>query len=395
MECCVAETAKLPNVYAPPMNGRAAPNAVYIHVPFCLHRCGYCDFTLVARQDELIPSYLTALTNELAMLDRVYDVDTIFIGGGTPTHLTAAQLEQLLSLVKEHFQLADDGEFSIEANPDGLDDDRLDTLADAGVNRLSLGVQSFNDDVLRTLERQHSGHEAVAVVYRARERFANLSLDLIFGVPAQSLQQWQDTLKTAMDLPVTHLSTYGLTFEKGTDFFSRLQKGSLAATPDEIERDMYGFAIDALAESGYQHYEISNFARAERRCRHNQVYWAADEYFAFGPGAARYVNGARSTNARNVTRWIKSWLTNQPALQDHECLNSEQKAREAIYLGLRLVDGVDVSVFEKRFGVSVSNLASDNLGDHVAAGNLEVAHGRLRLTRQGRFIADTVIADFL
>ncbi len=391
----VPDPPPTPNVYAQPDNSRAAPAAVYFHVPFCLHRCGYCDFTLVARQDELIPSYLTALQNELAMLDRVYDVDTIFIGGGTPTHLTAGQLERLLQLISNHFRLTRDGEFSIEANPDGLDDERLVALANAGVNRLSLGVQSFDDNVLKTLERQHAGEEAIEVVHRAQQRFANLSLDLIFGVPGQSMDVWQQTLATAMQLPLTHVSTYSLTFEKGTDFFSRLKHGSLAAVPDDLERDMYALAISELNATGLQHYEISNFARPGFRCRHNQVYWAADEYFAFGPGAARYVNGIRSTNARNVSRWINAWLKNEVALQDHERLNAEQRAREAIYLGLRLVDGIELSAFETQFGCRVSDLAAECLNQHLSAGNLEIVDANLRLTAEGRFIADSVVADFL
>jgi len=391
----VPDRPPIPNVYAKPDSDHDAPTAVYFHVPFCLHRCGYCDFTLVARQDELIPLYLTALQNELAMLDRVYDVDTIFIGGGTPTHLTAAQLEQLLQLISNHFRLTSDGEFSIEANPDGLDDERLAALADAGVNRLSLGVQSFDDNVLKTLERQHAGEEAIEVVHRAKERFTNLSLDLIFGVPGQSMDVWQQTLTTAKKLPLTHVSTYGLTFEKGTDFFSRLKHGSLAAVPDDLERDMYGLAISELNAAGLQHYEISNFARPSSRCRHNQVYWVADEYFAFGPGAARYVNGIRSTNARNVSRWIDAWLKNEVALQDHECLNAEQRAREAIYLGLRRVDGIDLATFESRFGCSLADLAGESLDRNIAAKNLEITNGCLRLTAEGRFIADSVVADFL
>ena len=383
-----------PDVYAPPAIGRE-PRAVYFHVPFCLHRCGYCDFTLVARRDDLIPSYLQALENELTRLNRSYDVDTVFVGGGTPTHLSVEQLLQLGELIRKHFSLADGGEFSIEANPDGLDEGRLSALRDIGVNRVSLGVQSFDNEVLKTLERQHSAAEAEVVVERVQRFFPSVSLDLIFGVPGQNIDSWRATLTRAVRLPLKHISTYGLTFEKGTDFFQRRKSGGLIPIDDDLERTMYAEAIERLADSGFTHYEISNFARDDSRCRHNEVYWAADEYFAFGPGAARYVDGVRSTNARNVNRWITSWLNNEPALQDHETLNPKDKAREAIFLGLRLVDGFSLSQFQQRFGFSVAELSPECLQQNIDSGNLEVVGDHLRLTDQGRFIADTVISDFL
>lgn len=384
-----------PDVYAPPANPRRAPRAVYIHVPFCLHRCGYCDFTLVAQKDELIPAWFEALRNELGRLDRRYPVDSIFVGGGTPTHLSPRDLELLGQLIDQHFQLMDGGEYSVEANPDGLDKDRLATLQQIGVNRLSLGVQSFDDDVLKTLERQHTGTQAREAIERAQSYVQNLSLDLIFGVPGQSADSWLETMATATSLPVTHISTYGLTFEKGTDFFRRRLHGDLTAVDDRLERDMYAAGIDALAVAGLEHYEVSNFATREYRCRHNLVYWSANEYFAFGPGAARYVNGVRSTNSRNVSRWINAWLTETPALQDWEQLDRISQAREAIFLGLRLCAGFDLPQFESRFEVSIEELAGEELTKHVQLGNLEEVSGNLRLTQTGRFVADSVICDFL
>ena len=385
----------VPDVYAAPKDPAAAPRALYVHVPFCLHRCGYCDFTLVAQKDELIPAYLAALANELSRVDDCCEVDTIFVGGGTPTHLSAVQLSELFSLINRHFRLVPDGEYSIEANPDGVDDQRLQTLVDHGVNRLSLGVQSFDDIVLKTLERQHSRLEAIDVVERAAQLFPNISLDLIFGVPGQSLDRWNESLRIAADLPLNHVSTYGLTFEKGTDFFQRVQKGGMHSVPDDLERDMYASAMETLSAAGFQHYEISNFARHGGQCRHNVTYWAANEYFAFGPGGARYVNGIRSTNARNVARWIKSWQLNQPALQEWERLSDDERIREAIFLGLRKVQGISVNSFRERFGISPVDVEPEATRSHVAHGLLEITDGFFRLTDEGRFVADTVITDFL
>lgn len=378
-----------------PENPERAPRSVYIHVPFCLHRCGYCDFTLVARRDDLIPAYLQALRKEMEQLDRVYEVDTVFLGGGTPTHLLSGQLVDLFQLIGQHFTTTADAEISIEANPDGLDDQRLQILQDMGVNRLSLGVQSFNQTVLKTLERQHLAAQAIDVIHRSRQWFNNLSLDLIFGVPGQSQTSWLKTLETATELPVEHISTYGLTFEKGTSFYSRLAKGGIHRVPDEIERQMYAMASDVLAVQGFEHYEISNFAQPGFQSRHNSVYWAADEYFAFGPGAARYVSGVRSTNARSVTRWIKSWQKDQPAIQDSERLNADARCREAVFLGLRRITGIDLHEFERRFGTAIAGLAPDDYQRHLNDGFLEIVEGRLRLTQEGRFIADTIVSSFL
>ena len=373
--------------------------AVYVHVPFCLHHCGYCDFALVANRDHLIPQYLVALENELQAHRRIFgesvDVDTIFIGGGTPTHLSPATLQNLFTLIHQHFRPTPNAEISVEANPDGLDDERLDVLRSNGVNRLSLGVQSFDNAVLKTLERTHTGDQAMQTVERCGNWFPNVSLDLIFGVPGQSAASWQHTLDIATSLPVKHVSTYGLTFEKDTPFFRREQHGQLKRTPDELERTMYLDAIAHLTARGMQHYEVSNFAQSGFECRHNMVYWNADEYFAFGPGAASYLNGIRRTNTRSVVRWLKSWQQSEAAVEDCEELSNEEKAREAIMLALRMRKGLNVSEFEKRFGLSFTELAGDGLQQHIDSGFLVRQSDFVSLTTEGLLIADTVISDFL
>lgn len=379
----------------PRIDAEQAPRAVYVHVPFCIHRCGYCDFTLVAGRDDLIPAYLNAMESELSYAGGPFEVDTIFVGGGTPSHLSASELHTLLAMVAKRFRLAPDGEFSLEANPDGLDSEKLDAIAQAGVNRLSLGVQAFDLPTLSTLERQHTPEEALAVIERAMQRFPRVSIDLIFGVPGLSSETWGQSLRNAVELPVQHISTYGLTFEKGTDFYRRQQAGDLRSLPEETERDMYAAAIEFLPQHGYNHYEISNFAQPGFECRHNQVYWNADEYFAFGPGAARYVNGIRSTNARSVTRWLKSWLDGKPALQDVEQLSEQHRRREAVFLGLRRISGIDLLTFRQRFQADPREFAKDAFMANVDHGFLEVVDEHLRLTMEGRFVADSVVADFL
>lgn len=376
------------------------PGSVYVHVPFCFHRCGYCDFTLVAGQDELIEPWLTALSFELDRQPERLSVQTIYLGGGTPTHLSPGQLARLLEEIGDRFRLTSDGEYSVEANPDGLSDEKLAVLAGAGVNRISLGVQSFDEQILRCLERTHSPDEAAAAVGRAAAVIPNVSIDLIFGVPGQTGSSWATTLRRAVDLPIRHVSAYGLTFEKGTDFFRRRRRGEFDLPSPEQERDFYERAMDVLPAAGFGQYEISSFARTGFCCRHNQVYWDAREYFGFGPGAARYLAGVRSTNSRNTRRWIESWLKGRPALQEREQLGPEDRAREAVMLGLRQTRGIDLERFAQRFGYTIRELSPAALDTHLAEGLLQIepdSAGRphLSLTRRGRFVADSIVGAFL
>ena len=373
----------------------AEPRAAYLHVPFCAHRCGYCDFTLVAGRDDLTDDYLRAMSVELASLETPREVDTVFFGGGTPTHLPPRQLAELLELTQKWFVLAPGYEWSVEANPFGLSDEKIELLADAGVNRISLGVQSFDADVLKLLERDHRADEVVSAVERIRRRIENVGLDLIFGVPGQSLDLWRETLSKAIKLKPTHLSTYGLTFEKGTAFWTRREKGALAQLPDELERDMYAATMGDLAVAGFEHYEISNFARHGFRCRHNQTYWQAIPYYGFGPGAARYINGVRSSNHRSTTTWIKRVLAGERAIGMTEELEPEHRAREALVLGLRQLEGVRRDRFQQLTGFDLDELAGSEIARQLAAKNIDDFGDGIRLSRTGIFLADSVIVDFL
>jgi oxygen-independent coproporphyrinogen-3 oxidase len=373
--------------------------AAYVHVPFCVHRCGYCDFTLVAGRDDLIPAYLKALEKELQSLGEPRAVRTLFLGGGTPTHLAPDELGRLLSLARRWFPLEsgiEPFELSVEANPADLSDAKIAVLAAAGVNRVSLGAQSFDAGVLRTLERDHAPEDIGDVVGRLRRAgIENVSLDLIFAVPGQTLSLWRETLRRAIELEPAHVSTYGLTFEKGTAFWTRLQKGQVARLPDETERAMYAAAMDDLAAAGFEQYEVSNHARPGLRCRHNLVYWWGESYYGFGPGAARYIGGRRETNHRSVFTWLRRIEAGRSPVMDSETLSPEDRARELLVLGLRMTEGIDPHAFRIRTGYDVEMLAGEAIRRHTAAGLLETTGGRLRLTREGRFVADSVIVDLL
>jgi oxygen-independent coproporphyrinogen III oxidase len=382
------------------------PRSLYIHVPFCAHRCGYCDFTLVAGKDHLADKYLDGLTLEIdRKLQTSNDrdpsakekpqLDTIFFGGGTPTQLSAPQLERLCGIVHDRFELSPETEFSVEANPARMTADKIAVLADAGVNRISLGVQSFDDATLTMLERDHRRSDVFGCVERVRSRIANISLDLIFAVPGQSLALWETTLQSAIDLSPTHLSTYGLTFEKGTAFWTRREKGELPQAAEELERRMYEVAMNKLAAHDFHQYEISSFARPGFRCLHNQVYWSGKTYFGFGPGAASLINNERRQNHRSVTTWLKKVLAGESAIGDVEELDPESFARELLVLGLRTNDGVDRAWFQETSNFDLDQLAGASIGRLVTQGLIEEAGSTIRLTRQGRFLADTVAGELL
>ena len=274
------------------------PRAAYLHVPFCAHHCGYCDFAIAVGQDHLIDLYLDALDAEMATLETPQLMATLFIGGGTPTHLTAGQLARLLSSIRRWLPLESGGEWSIEANPDTLDDDKIAILANHGVNRVSLGAQSFHPHLLEVLDRRHSPSQVGQAVERVRRRIPAVSLDLIFGAPGQTEAEWRADLAGALALQPDHLSSYGLTYEKGTPLWKRRQRGQVRPLDEDAELALYSTAINVLEAAGFEHYEISSFARPGRRCRHNEVYWANEAYFGYGMGAARTsAAGGNSTPA--------------------------------------------------------------------------------------------------
>lgn len=372
----------------------SSPRAAYVHVPFCVHRCGYCDFTVVADRDDLVTRYLNALETELQQLDRPFVCDTVFIGGGTPTYLEPADLGRLLTAVCRAFPLAEGAEFSVEANPFRLTDDRLDVLADHGVNRVSLGVQSFDLAVLKTLERDHSVEIAVDAVERSRARIPNTSLDLIFGVPGQSMASWKDSLETAIGLGTAHVSCYGLTIEKGTSFWTRRQKGRLTETSDELQREMYAFAMERLPAAALKQYEISNYARPGFESRHNENYWVGGEFFGVGPGAASLVGGVRRTNHRSTTTWMKRLESGVSAVVEEEPFDVTTRGDELIMTSLRRRDGLSFEAFEHAIGQSLESFAPGAIAKCVDAGWLVADDVGVRLTREGRFLADTVIGEF-
>jgi oxygen-independent coproporphyrinogen-3 oxidase len=368
------------------------PRAAYVHVPFCAHRCAYCDFAIAVGHDDLRDRYINAVAAEVATVGRPQPVDTLFLGGGTPSHLSAGQVERLLGALLRWLSLEPRHEFSIEANPDSLDADKVALLADHGVNRVSLGAQSFHPHLLRALGRHHTAGEVPRAVERVRARIDCVSLDLIFGVPDQTLHEWREDLRRALELGPDHIATYGLTYEKGTPLWKERQRGAVRPLDEEAELSLYACAIDTLESAGFEHYELSNFARPGRRCRHNGVYWANRAYFGFGMGAARYVNGRRELNTRDLHAYLRRTLAGESPTFQAEELSPEERARETLALGLRRAEGVNRTDFRAQTGFDLDMLSGPAIARHVAQRMLCDDGDRVYLTRSGKYVADAVVA---
>jgi oxygen-independent coproporphyrinogen-3 oxidase len=367
------------------------PRSAYVHIPFCAHQCSYCDFAVAVGQAHQRELYLDALAAELRTLGTPRPVQTVFIGGGTPSELTPEQLQRLLALLAEWLP-GPWAECTLEANPDSLDAERCAVLAAHGVTRISLGVQSTQAHLLRQLERQHTPANVPTAIAAVRAAKLHLSLDLIFAVPTQTLSEWHTDLTQAIAWQPEHLSTYGLTFEKGTRLWKAQQRGQVQSADEELERSMYLAAQDILSVYGYTHYEISNFARPGYECQHNETYWANWAYYGFGLGAAAYINEVRTLNTRNLQEYLKRCLAGDSPIFQREELPALERAHETIYQQLRRHRGVQRAEFAQQTGFVWDELTAHTAAPLLAAGLLTDDGTSIALTRAGRCVADAVIA---
>lgn len=376
--------------------------AIYVHIPFCAKHCAYCDFNtyveraqapLVLQTVEAIRRDLTAAAQEIGPGRKV---GSIFFGGGTPTFLSGNQLASILQTIRGHFEVAPDAEISSEANPGSSDAAKFVRMHEAGFNRLSIGVQAFDDSLLVALDRFHTADEADRALRAARSAgFDNLNLDLMFGLPKQTEQLWEKSLACALEPNVEHLSLYGLTLEPGTRF-ERLHAGGRLELPDEeAELGMYERAIVILTAAGYEHYEVSNYARPGFRCLHNQVYWRNEEYLGVGPGAVSYLAGRRWKRERLPARYVQKVEAGQDLAVESECLEPDKALGETMLLGLRLREGLPLQPVRDRFGIDPLNHYALQIKQLSAQGLLALEQDTLRLTHRGLLIADTVLTEFL
>jgi oxygen-independent coproporphyrinogen-3 oxidase len=372
--------------------------ALYVHVPFCRSLCGYCDFYSQVADPAAMASLVDALVTELGRNRGRYEValGTIYVGGGTPTILPPTELARLLDAARAAAGPRAEIEFTVEANPATVSPQIAEVLAQADVNRVSIGAQSFEPAELRVLERTHTPPQVAETVETCRQQgIRQINLDLIFAIPGQSLASWLATLDAALTLQPDHFSCYGLTYEPGTRLHQQLADGLVERVDADVEADMYEAAIDRLAAAGYQQYEISNFARPGRECRHNLTYWHNEPYLGVGPSAAGFVDGVRYKNVPDTTAYVKAVAAGTSPWIEQEQLTPERRACETAMLELRLTEGMDRRRFRERFGDDPVVFFADAIRKNVALGLLEVDDRGIRLTRAGLLLADSVIADFL
>lgn len=375
------------------------PFGIYLHVPFCTVRCGYCDFNTYTATElgpvggakgASVATYVDAAIAELDLAVRsVGDdrrVSTVFVGGGTPTLLPPQDLVRFLDAARERWGLADDVEVTTEANPDSVTEESLRVLADGGFTRVSIGMQSSVPQVLATLDRTHDPANVSRAVAAARAAGLAVSLDLIYGTPGESLEQWRTSLETAVGLAPDHLSAYALTVEDGTKMAARVRRGELPMPTGDDEADKYDLADELLADAGYDWYEISNWARTPAdRCRHNIAYWRSHDWWGVGPGAHGHVDGVRWWNLKHPATWAKALAEGDPAAEREE-LTPEQRADEEVLLGVRLREGLPTDRLTPQGRRAVAGLVADGLVD-----GREAVRGSVVLTRRGRLLADTVV----
>lgn len=359
--------------------------ALYIHIPFCHTKCGYCDFNSYAMKGEIVSAFVDALHLEIEQTPYAgANVPTIFFGGGTPTFLTGEELAHLLDHLSRKFRIEPGAEITSEANPGTVDLHKLQCMKQAGFNRVSFGVQSFDAAELKRMERIHSPEEVFLAVQAAREAgFDNLNLDLIYALPDQTPERWQDNLRQAVELQPEHLALYGLMLEPNTRFYHLYQKGQLTLPEDEVQVEMYEYARDFARSNGYEQYEISNYAKPGYECRHNLVYWRNEAYLGFGPGAVSYIEGRRWMNMRHPREYVRRVNAGEQLEFESESITGWESAAETIMLGLRTRDGVDLDALERRYHLPIELYFREAVQRLIQRGWLEQTGTRIHLTEHG------------
>ncbi len=392
-------TGGLPGAALASMAGR--PWGVYLHVPFCSVRCGYCDFNTYtlgelgpgASTDDFATTALTELDLAATVLgDAAGPVHTVFVGGGTPTLLPAADLVRLVAGIRDRFGLVEGAEVTTEANPDSVTPADLEALAAGGFTRVSIGMQSVVPHVLRTLDRTHDPARVATAVEGARAAGLATSVDLIYGTPGESLDDWRASLEAAVALEPDHVSAYALVVEEGTRMAVQVRRGELPMPDGDDEADKYELADEVLSAAGYDWYEVSNWARDDAaRCRHNEGYWRGDPWWGIGPGAHSHVGGVRWWNVKHPRTYAAALADGRSPAAGRETLTAEQRHDEVVLLGVRLREGLPVDVLDANGRTAVAGLVADGLVDGRAA----VGERRVVLTRRGRLLADAVVRRLL
>ena len=370
------------------------PTSAYVHIPFCTQICYYCDFSKVFIKNQPVDSYLEHLLQEFYSYD-IQKLRTLYIGGGTPTALSASQLEVLLEGLTKNLDLSVLEELTIEANPGDLDADKIAVLQNSAVNRVSLGVQTFDDKMLKKIGRSHTEKDIYENIDRLKlAGFDNISIDLIYALPGQTMEQVKDNVAKAIALDIPHMSLYSLILENHTVFMNRMRRGKLPLPKEELEAEMFEYIIAELERAGFEHYEISNFSKQGFESRHNLMYWDNAEYYGIGAGASGYVDGVRYKNHGPIRHYLKA-VEEGSARINEEHLSQREQMEEEMFLGLRKKSGVSMARFEEKFGRSFQELYGDVVRELIQQGLMQVEGDCVRMTKRGLFLGDTVAERFI
>ncbi|MHC5280384.1 radical SAM family heme chaperone HemW [Listeria kieliensis] len=380
-------------------HSRSKNTAVYIHIPFCEHICYYCDFNKVFLEGQPVDQYVDLLIREMELRtegQKLETIETVFVGGGTPTTLTPKQIERLCEAVRRIFPLSEDVEFTFESNPGDLSVEKLRVMKESGVNRLSMGVQSFNQELLKKIGRIHTVEDVYESIRNAETvGLENLSIDLIFSLPGQTEADFKDTLSKALALDLPHYSAYSLIIEPKTIFYNLMQKGELILPSQDAEANMYDYLMSEMEKAGKKQYEISNFAEPCFQSRHNLVYWSNDHYFGFGAGAHGYLQDTRYSNFGPLKQYMTPLEQgNLPVFQTKE-LSLKEEMEEEMFLGLRKVSGVSKTRFLEKFGKELEATFEQAIAVTSEKGWLDARTDSVKLTRAGRFLGNNVFREFL
>ncbi|MEI8389861.1 MAG: radical SAM family heme chaperone HemW [bacterium] len=375
------------------LNPANKPKNLYIHIPFCAGKCHYCNFISFSGKNEFIASYFAALKAEMKFcLGRqgAIGLETIYIGGGTPSVVDTRFYKDIFGLLSELTCISLDAEITMEINPGTVNINYLKEIRDIGINRLSIGVQSFDDKILKSINRIHSSQEAIETVKTAKKAgFANISIDLIYGLPEQTIEGWETTLNKALSLGINHISTYGLKIEEGTEFSRHLPKN---LPDDEVQSQIYLKTIDILENNGFNHYEISNFSKKGFESRHNLCYWKNKKYFALGLSAHGYLDDTRYSNTENLEEYLKD--PTKSAFENQ--ISAPEKIEEAVFLGLRLTEGINTKEFKLNYGIDIYQKYSKIIEKYIDYGFMTYDSSKnLKLTKHGILLSNSILADFL
>ena len=370
------------------------PTSAYVHIPFCTQICYYCDFSKVFIKNQPVDSYLEHMLEEFRSYD-IQKLSTLYIGGGTPTALSAPQLEVLLDGLTKNLDLSVLEELTIEANPGDLDADKIAVLKNSAVNRVSLGVQTFDDKMLKKIGRSHLEKDIYENIDRLKlSGFDNISIDLIYALPGQTMEQVKENVAKAIGLDIPHMSLYSLILENHTVFMNRMRRGKLPLPKEELEAEMFEYIIAELERAGFEHYEISNFSKSGFESRHNLMYWDNAEYYGIGAGASGYVNGVRYKNHGPIRHYLSAVEEGNARITE-EHLSQKEQMEEEMFLGLRKKSGVSIARFEEKFGRSFDGLYGEIVKDLVQQGLMQIEGDRVRMTKRGLFLGDTVAERFI